>query len=110
MRVQLRPPLDLLPRQREPDLEALHVGRHGGHRILKDLHGELARGRDAQGLAGGRRVYHNAEQHPHDEGGGLTRPGLRLPDDVAGRVGQYPRQRLLLDGRGALESHLEDRL
>mmetsp|Transcript_17492 Transcript_17492/g.42046 ORF Transcript_17492/g.42046 Transcript_17492/m.42046 type:complete len:306 (+) Transcript_17492:1060-1977(+) len=110
VRVQFCPPFDGLPRQCQPHLEPLHMRRHGSDRVLKDLHRQLSRGGDNQRLARGRRVDIYPVQRSDDECGSFPRSGLRLPDDIPGRIRQYPRQRLLLNGRGAFEPHLENRL
>mmetsp|Transcript_40909 Transcript_40909/g.73754 ORF Transcript_40909/g.73754 Transcript_40909/m.73754 type:complete len:232 (+) Transcript_40909:641-1336(+) len=90
MRIQLGPPFDRHPRQRQPHLESLHVRRHGSDRHLKNLHGQLPRGCDAQRLARGRCINVHSVEHPEDEGGGFSGAGLCLSNDISGGVGEYP--------------------
>ena len=75
--------------------------------LLGHLHGQLARRAQDQHLRRAQRRVDPLDRRDR-EGGGLPRAGLRLADDVG--AGQQLRNRLRLNRRRFLESHLADGL
>mmetsp|Transcript_21800 Transcript_21800/g.62065 ORF Transcript_21800/g.62065 Transcript_21800/m.62065 type:complete len:295 (+) Transcript_21800:631-1515(+) len=90
------------------DLQTRHVGGHGLHGLVENLDGQFAGWRDAKGLGRCRLVHLDAVQHSKRECCRLSATRLGLTDEIARRVGQDARQRLLLDRGRPIEAHGKD--
>jgi hypothetical protein len=84
--VELFPLFGENPRQRQLDFETRHVRPHGPNGLVDNLNGKLSRWRDAERLYRRGIVDLDAKQHADGEGGGLSRTGLRLSNQIPGRI------------------------